>query len=92
MIKIENLPDNLEGALTLSPEYLTSENGGWKIAGKVHEDYYEWINGFVAIKDNNYDPLMVCGDFEIEVWATSQEGYDDFIKHCPPDAWNYDDI
>lgn len=92
MIKIEKLPDNPMGALTLRPNYLKESRGGWMLAGKVHEDYYEWINGFAAIKDDWGNDDIVCGNFETEVWATSQEAYDDFIKNFPPEVWNYGDI
>ena len=57
MIKIENLPENPDGALTLETDYINNSEkcGGWIVIGQVHEDYYEWINGFVAIKYCEYD-------------------------------------
>ena len=90
MIKIENLPENPDGALTLETDYINNPEkcGGWIVIGQAHEDYYEWINGFVAIK---YCDDMVCGDFEKEIYASSKEAYEDFIKNCPPTAWDYDE-
>jgi len=97
MIKIENLPENTDGALTLGTYYINNPEkcGGWIVIGQVHEDYYKWINGFVAIKYCEYDgdtcDDMVCGDFEKEIYASSKEAYEDFIKNCPPTAWDYDE-
>lgn len=83
MIEITSLPDNPLGTLALSPDYLKSENGGWKIFGKVHEDDYKFINDFVAMKFiNEWDADIVCGNFEDRVFASSQEAYDDFIINC----------
>lgn len=92
LIKIEKLPDNPCGALTLSPGYLGRHDDGWEIIGTVHEDYYEWINRFVAYKHDMYNEEIICGDFEETVYATSQKAYDEFIAKYPPEAWDYLDI
>jgi hypothetical protein len=89
------------GALTLDPyciredmydlpgEYVRTHDNQWTIAGKVKEDYYEWINEFEA-----EHPVFgrVWGDFEGEVYADTEEGYQDFYKNFPPTAWDYWDI
>ena len=78
------------GALTLYPSYITELNeSGWVISGTIHEDYYEWVNEFEAIH-----PVYgkVWGDFEIEVFADSEEGFNNFYENHPPNAWDYDDI
>ena len=49
----KDLPDNPHGALTLSPEYIGKHENGWEIVADVKEDYYEWVNEFVAYKHEN---------------------------------------
>ena len=90
MIKIENLPANPNGALTLDPSclYAPAIHGGWIVSGEVQDDFFTWVNNFAAVKDSDF----VCGNFESEIWATNQEAYDDFIKNCPPDSWDYDEL
>lgn len=66
----------------------THENG-WTITAQTHEDYYEWVNYFEA----KHPKLgKVWGDFESEVFATSQKAFADFYKNFPPEAWDYHDI
>ena len=62
---------------------------GWTISGKIHDDYYEWVNEFKAVHDT-YG--IVEGNFDEEVTATSQEGYDHFFLHHTPEEWDYWDI
>ena len=91
MIEIKKLPENTNGALTLNPEYLDNpvKYNGWKLSGEIHEySNVAWINEFEATKGEE----VVRGNFETKVYATSQIAYDDFIKNCPPRAWNYQDI
>jgi len=95
--------DSKGGALTLDPEYVgywevgckevkkyskTHENG-WTITAQVHEDYYHWINSFKA---EHPELGKVRGDFEHEVFADSEEGYQDFYSKFPPEPWDYGDI
>lgn len=91
--------DSDYGALTLDPgcvqtggdnEYSEKTNGsGWTIRGFVKEDYYVWVNAFVA-----RHPVwgVVYGDFESAVFASSEEAYEQFFEHHPPHAWDYQDI
>lgn len=92
LTRIKKLPDNPYGALTLAPEYIGKHDDGWEIVGDIHEDYYVWVNRFVAYKHGRGDEEIVCGDFEEAVYATSQKAYDEFISTYPPDAWDYADI
>lgn len=92
IIKKDKLPKNPKGALTLSPDYLGKHDDGWEIIGHVYEDYFEWVNSFVAYKDKGCQREWVAGDFEDVVAASSQEAYDDFISKYPPEAWDYGDI
>jgi hypothetical protein len=47
------------------------------------------VNDFTATHDSLG---AVWGNFEDAVRATSKEAYEDFIKHFPPEAWDYHDI
>ena len=77
------------GALTLSPDDLGINSDGWTITGKIYEDYYEWVNDFEAHHDKYGN---VWGNFESEVYADSEEGFQDFYKNHTPEAWDYADI
>lgn len=76
-------------AKTLKPEYI-GEHDGWVITGEIHEDYYEWVNDFVAHKIGTDE--FVKGNFETEVTASSKEAYDEFVSKFPPEDWDYWDI
>ena len=77
-------------ALTLGPEEIgVLHEDGWTIYGTIHEDYYEWVNDFVAIHDY-YG--YVFGNFEDEVFAKSEEAYRNFYENHKPNAWDYGDI
>lgn len=65
------------------------DDTGWTVEGKVHEDYYTWVNEFKA---SHPKFGLVWGDFEKSVMAYSKEGYEDFIKSHPPVSWDYGDI
>jgi len=89
------------GALTLNPEevceneassgieYSRTHKDGWTIKGVIQEDYYAWVNEFEA-SHPKYG--KVWGDFEVKVYADSEEGFQHFYKHHEPDAWDYMDI
>jgi len=66
-----------------------THSDGWTIIGRVCEDYYTWVNYFRA--EHPYWG-RVWGDFEIEVFADFEQGYNDFIKNHAPEEWNYWDI
>lgn len=90
------------GALTLRPSEV-SDNGyvgrkvvsekthpdGWTIKGEIHEDYYEWVNSFEATHPEHG---KVWGDFENEVYADNEDGYNHFYTNHTPEAWDYQDI
>ena len=79
------------GALTLRPDYVleSPHKNGWTIEGKILEDYYEWVNDFEA-----FHPVFgrVWGNFESEVHADSEEGFNNFYNNFPPEDWDYGDI
>jgi len=89
------------GALTLRKSDVTDSNDayqgvhtkthedGWTITAELHEEYYVWVNAF----DANH-PIYghVWGDFEHEVYADTEEGFNNFyLTHCP-EQWDYMDI
>lgn len=89
-----------DGALTLETEQVSDSdpsNGvhtrthesGWTITGEVVEDYCTWVNDFTA-----FHPELgyVCGNFEKEVVASSEEAFQHFWQHHEPEAWDYGDI
>jgi len=76
-------------ALTLCPSELGENASGWNIQGAIHEDYYEWVNEFEAVHSFFG---KVWGDFESEVYADSEEAFEDFYKNHPPQEWDYWDI
>lgn len=82
---------NYSGALTLSSDEIKNglHEDGWLITGVIHEDYYEWVNEFRAVH-----PVYgkVWGDFESEVYADTEEGYQHFYENHKPNSWDYQDI
>lgn len=81
--------DSSGGALTLRESDLGSHPDGWTVVGALQEDYYVWVNDFEASH-----PFFgkVWGNFESQVYADSEEGYQHFMKHHSPEAWDYWDI
>ncbi len=69
--------------------YSRTHADGWVISGAIHEEWYEWVNGFKAIH-----PVFgrVWGDFERWVYADSKEGLEAFCAAYPYENWDYDDI
>lgn len=75
-------------ARTLSPSFIGKHENGWIIEGEIQEDYYEWVNDFTAKKGK----MWVKGNFEVEVTASSESAYKEFIKEFPYEEWDYYDI
>ena len=82
----KELPDNLNGALTIDPEFI-GLNDDWRIFGTSHKDCFGhvWVNEFAAFKNND----CVFGDFNNTVWCSSEKAYQEFIKEFPLVSWNY---
>lgn len=78
-------------AFTLNERDIGNHEDGWSIFGKIHSDYFTWVNAFHAIKDSDNNQ-RVWGDFEKVVYATSLEVLDDFLENHSPDKWDYWDI
>jgi len=90
------------GALTLDEDevngdrigdfvYVKKHDDGWVIVGEIHEDYFTWVNDFVAYNIKQYG-WWVAGDFEKEVVASCEEAFNDFYEKHKPEEWDYGDI
>jgi hypothetical protein len=76
-------------AQTLNTDCVGNNKSGWTITGQIHEDYYEWVNYFEAAH-----PVYgtVKGDFEKEVYASSEASLLQFLIDHPFECWDYYDI
>lgn len=81
---------NIKGhdAYTLNEKDIGNHKDGWTIVGKIHEDYFAWVNEFDAVKGDEH----IFGDFEKVVFCTSLEALDDFLENHNPTPWDYWDI
>lgn len=75
--------------VTAGREYTLTHKNGWTVTGVLIEDWYEWVNDFEA-SHPTYG--RVYGNFENEVYADSEDGFQDFYENFTPDAWDYWDI
>ena len=90
MIKVDYSDRSFKSmARTLYPADLGQHDSGWNVTGKVVEDWYEWVNDFEATHPTYGN---IKGNFEVEVVAETQEAFDHFIAHHPPNEWDYYDI
>lgn len=85
-LSVSEVTDNIDG---YNKVYEKIHPDGWHIKGKIIEDYFEWVNDFVAIHP---EYGKVHGNFEYKVYADSEEGFKHFMKNHPPEAWDYGDI
>ena len=69
--------------------YTRTHKDGWTISGCIAEDWFEWVNDFVATKK---DGSFVKGNFEYEIQASSVKAVKDFLKNHAPSYWDYWDI
>ncbi len=81
--------DEVSDADPIGGSHSKTHSDGWTITGTVCEDYYRWVNWFKA-----EHPVfgLVEGDFECEVIATSEEGFQHFYENHEPEAWDYRSI
>ena len=80
-------------AITLKTEEYCQETdfrrvNGWSMLGKVHEDYFYWIEEFVAFKGLD----MVFGNFLDKVSCDSLDALEDFLKNFEVERWDFYDI
>lgn len=76
-------------ALTLGVDDLGTHEDGWTITGDIVNEGKIWVSDFEATH-----PIYgkVWGDFQTEVFADSEEGFEHFYENHPPDVWNYQDL
>lgn len=97
-----SISDNISlPAITLPPEYITDDDwrtdgiyskthkNGWTITASLCEDWYVWVSEFTATHPK-YG--KVWGDFEVIVYADSEEGFNNFYSYFQPQVWDYYDI
>ena len=78
-------------AITLNTSSIGyNEQRGVTVIGKVHCDYYEWVNFFLAISDNGKD--YIVGDFEKTLYCSSEIFYNKFLESYKIEVWDYWDI
>ena len=70
-------------------EHTRTHESGWTITGEVHEDWFTWVNDFKATHPTLGE---VKGNFEYNVYATSEEAYNHFYENHEPMDWDYWDI
>ena len=66
------------------------DHPNWNIVGKIHEDYYTWINDFYAVENKTGN--VVFGNFEEAVFAEGRAVYARFLRDIKPSEWDYHDI
>lgn len=69
--------------------FTKTHKSGWTISAFLHQDWYVWVNEFVAIHRRLG---TVSGDYESEIVASSNASFDDFYKNHTPNSWDYYDI
>lgn len=81
--------DVLPGHESQMGVYCHRHDDGWMIIGAIVEDAYYWVDNFIA-----YHPQhrFVFGAFNDTLYATSEEGYQDFIAKHIPRTWDTGDI
>lgn len=68
----------------------THEDVNLTVYGRVHEDWYEWVNFFLCISNDGKN--YIVGDFEDIIYTSSKKFYDNFINTFEVQEWDYWDI
>lgn len=78
-----------DGAREECGMFTRTHSNGWTVTGRVVEDWYYWVNDFVATH-----PIFgkVWGNYEEIVYADTEAGYLAFTASFPPHVWDYHDI
>jgi hypothetical protein len=88
MKKITYTPSGSE-AITLPADIVGNNKSGWTVIAHIIIDYYEWINYFEAFHPK-YG--IVYGDFESDVYYSSEDTLEHFLKNHPIENCDYWDI
>jgi hypothetical protein len=75
--------------------YTKTHSSGWTISGRIHDDYFQWVNEFYATH-----PIYgtISGDFESKIYilpnidVNSENLFNDFWENHTPNIWDYMDI
>jgi hypothetical protein len=80
-----------EEPISFQKEYSRTHPDGWTITGVVTdwEDYFQGVTDFRA---SHPKFGSVYGNFDTEVVADNERGYDDFYAKHPPIIWDPSDI
>lgn len=89
MKKFKYVKSHSTEAVTLPKDCVGNNESGWQVKAQIHEDYYEWVNYFEAFHP---DYGLVYGDFESEVYASSDQALEHFLNNHPFEVWDYYDI
>lgn len=88
---VENFKNFPSHARTLSAKDVGyNEDGKFTLYAYVHEDYYKWVNFFIAVFDDGRN--YVVGDFEKTVVASNMKHYNIFMNNVDFKDWDYGDI
>ena len=68
---------------------LGDNDSGWHIKGDIIEDYYEWVEGFMA---THPEYGKVWGDFNGRVYAWKPNALERFLEDHPYEEFNLDEI
>lgn len=66
--------------------FIRTFDNGWHIVGQVCEDYFTWVEKFTAYKFDG--AKVLAGDYNKVIYASSEEAYNDFVKHFPPQEFD----
>lgn len=84
------ITDAMRQGLELSGKECTRTHvDGWTITGIIFNDWYSWVNNFSA---THPEYGAVHGNFETEVHADSEAGFQHFYTHHTPTSWDYSEI
>lgn len=85
----EENPNN--DAITIATDEIGhNEQGKFTLYAIIQEDWYTWINFFVAVFDDGVN--WVAGDFENVVVASNAETFKTFKQNIVIEFWDYADI
>lgn len=71
--------------------YHRTHEDDWCISGEIKSRCYQGITEFFVKQFQAEHPVYgkIMGDFEIEVYADSEEGFQHFYTHHKPVIWDY---
>lgn len=89
MLSLSSSSVDPKGCGTGGEKMIATHRSGWTIEGVLKEDWFTWVNEFVATHPRFG---KVTGDFMTKIKASSQEAFNHFWKHHEPNDWDPQDI